>query len=459
MIIRYATLAAALLALAGCGVIYTVPSVHDGMPFATAYGTDYDVRVVQLSHETAAEANLQPYVPPRLPLAFQPEAVASMAEIDANFGALPPATARRTTRPAAISERLPAPLEAQPYQIGVADVLMLAIREPATLEELPGLISSQARRQGYVVQNDGAIAIPDAGRVRVAGLTLQEAEAAIFEALVDAGIDPAFSLEIVEFNSQRVPVGGLVGQPRLVPITLQPLRLEEALQLAGGIRTEDPETTTIQLFRDGNTYQITLERFLDDPRARNILLRDGDSVYVDTAYRRDEAQRYFQEQLTLRAERTAQLDRQRAELDRQRAELDQQRALFRERLELGAVEQPYAYLAGEVRQPSRFPLPFEGSANLADVLFEGGGMQIREADFGEIYVLRPASGAEEFGALTAYRLDAENAVNLGVATQFEMRPNDVVFIAEQPVTSWNRVISQILPQLFMSLTDRLANPV
>jgi len=445
MIIRYATLAAALLTLAGCGVIYTVPSVHDGLPFGTAYGTDLDVRVVRLNHETAAEANLEPYVPPRLPLAFQPETVASMTEIEASADALPPPTARRTTRPAAISERLPPPLEPEPYRIGVADVLLLAIREPATLEELPGLISAQARRQGYVVQNDGAIAIPDAGRVRVAGLTLQEAEAAIFEALVAAGIDPAFSLEIAEFNSQRVSVGGLVGQPTLVPITLQSLHLGEALQLAGGIQAQDPSTTTIELFRDGDTYRITLERFLDDPSLRDILLRDGDSIHVGTAYLQDEAQRYFSEQLTLRGERTAMLERQ--------------RTLFKERLELGAVEQPYAYLAGEVRQASRFALPFEGSANLADVLFEGGGMDIRVADYGEIYVLRPASAAEEFGALTAYHLDAENAVNLGIATQFEMRPNDVVFISEQPVTSWNRVISQILPQLFINLTERALNPV
>ena len=442
MIIRYVTLGAALLALTGCGVIYTVPSVHDGLPFATSYGTEFDVRVVRLDHETAADANLEPYVPPRLPLAFQPESVAAMAEIDAGADGLPPPSARRVARPGIVRDRLPPPIEPQPYRIGVSDVLLLAIREPATLEELPGLISAQARRQGYVVQDDGAIAVPDAGRVRVAGLTMQEAEAAIFEALVAAGIDPAFSLEIAEFNSQRVSVGGLVGNPSLVPIALQPLHLDEAIQLAGGIVAQDPDLTTIELFRDGNTYQITLERFLDDPRARNILLRDGDSIHVGTEYLQDEAQRYFEEQITLRNQRLA--------------TLEAERALFRERLELGAVEQPYAYLAGEVRRPSRFALPFEGSANLADVLVNEGGMTIREADYGNIYVLRAASGAEQFGALTAYRLDAENAVNLAVATQFEMRPNDVVFVSEQPVTSWNRVISQILPQLLLSLPSRLA---
>lgn len=447
LLCRAATFGTALLALASCGVIYTVPSVHDGTPFATAYGTSLDVRVVRLDHETAAAANLEPFVPARLPAAFQPDAVASMSGSGAAaaLAALPRPTARPVARPGLLRDSLPPPMRPEPYRIGVADMLLLAIREPATLEELPGLISAQARRQGYVVQDDGAIAIPDAGRVRVAGMTMQDAEAAIFEALVGAGIDPAFSLEIAEFNSQRVSVGGLVGQPTLVPISLKPLQLHEALQLAGGVTAEDPGITTIDIFRDGNIYQITLDRYLNDPEAQRVILRDGDSIHVGTEYREAEAQRYFDEQLRLRSEVQ----------DAGEAE----RELFKDRLELGAVERHYAYRAGEVRRPGRMALPFERTINLADVLFDEGGIDIRTADYGAIYVLRPATAPEKYGGLTAYHLDAENAVNLAVATQFEIRPNDIVFVSEQPVTSWNRVISQILPQLFLNLTGRIADGV
>jgi polysaccharide export outer membrane protein len=38
-------------------------------------------------------------------------------------------------------------------------------------------------------------------------------------------------------------------------------------------------------------------------------------------------------------------------------------------------------------------------------------------------------------------------VNFTLATRFEMRPNDVIFVAEQPVTRWGRVIQQITPSL------------
>jgi len=465
MPVRTLFLGATLLALAGCGVIYTAPKVHDGSAYGgTGYDTAYDVKVVRLTYESAAAANLEHFVPARLPAAFQPGATTAAVQgvrLPA-MPAPPSGTARPTSRPGPVADRLPAATDPQPYRIGVSDVLLLSVNQPATLEALPGLISAQAKRQGYVVQDDGAIAIPDVGRVPVANMTLQDAEAQIFQALVAAGIDPAFSLEISEFNSQRVSVGGMVGSPQLVPITLKPLHLYEALEIAGGVSAEDPSVTRIQMFRNGSVYQIGLARFLSDPAVRRIPLRDGDSLYVGSDYREAEAQRYFEEQLQIRGEQLqgTQFQLQIEQLRAQRETMAQQllaeeRALFKDRLELGAVERDYAYRTGEVRQPGRVALPFERSMSLADVLFDDGGADIRFADYGEVYVLRTDPDPQRAGALTAYHLDAENAANFAVATQLQMRPNDVVFVAEQPVTSWNRVLSQILPQLFFNIQREL----
>jgi len=364
-----------------------------------------------------------------------------------------------------VPDEFPPSLEFEAYRIGIADVLLLSVSGFATLEDLPGLISSQSKRQGYIVQDDGAIAVPDAGRIRVAGMTLQDAEAEIFQALVAAGIDPSFSLEIAEFNSQRVSVGGMVGTPQLLPITLKPLYLHEAVELAGGITATDPSVTSIQLFRAGKTYRIGLERFLSDPAARQIRLRGGDSIYVGSEYREAEAQRYFGEQLQLRQGQMqgTQFQIQLEQLVAQREATAQQaladeRALFKDRLELGAVERHFAYRTGEVRRPGRMALPFERSMSLADVLFDDGGINIQFADYAEIYVLRAESDPQRNGGLTAFHLDAANAVNLAVATRLEIRPNDVVFVAEQPVTSWNRAFSQILPQLFVTTVTRFAGP-
>jgi len=463
MTVRAVSFAAALLALAGCGVIYTAPGVKEGS-YGPVYGTDYDVEVVSLTYESAAAANLAPYVPARLPAAFQPGAgVAASSRIGVpQLPALPAASAQPTARPAFIADAFPPLTEPAPYRIGISDVLLLSVSGSPTLEALPGLISAQSKRQGYVVQDDGAIAIPDAGRIMVANRTMQDAEAEIFQALVAAGIDPSFSLEIAEFNSQRVSVGGMVAAPQLLPVTLKPLYLHEAIDAAGGVGAVNPDTSVVQLFRAGNTYRVGVKRLLSDPAARRIVLKDGDSIYVGDEYRRAEAERYFAEQLQLRQQQLAgtqvllQIEQIRAQRDATvEARLADERSLFKDRLELGAVERAYAYRTGEVRKPGRMELPFERSMNLADVLFDEGGINPNFGDYGEIYVLRADPTPERNGALTAYHLDAENAANLAVATQFEIRPNDVVFVAEQPVTSWNRAFSQILPQIFVGAAGAL----
>ena len=439
-------------------MIYTVPSIDSDTSFAVDSGTEYDVEVVGLTPETAAAANIAPFVPPRLPLAFQPDAVERASRAVPRLPELTPLpepTVLPERRPSSIADRFPPLLDPQPYRIGVGDALVLAVTSTAqSVEALPGLITAQAKRNDYVVQDDGAIAIPDVGRVRVAGLSIQDAEAAIFQALVGAGIDPSFSLEIAEFNSQRVTVGGEVAQPSLVPITLKPLYLHEAVQLAGGPVSPEPAVAKVQLIRRGEIYQIGLERFRTDPAVRRVLLRDGDSVLVTSEYRQDVARTRFQQELTLRQQRitTTDFELRQRELEQQarrdaQAELEAERALFRERLELGAVERPRAYLTGEIGSSEAVPLPFERSATLADVLFGDTRINARTSDFGEIYVLRAETDPSLEGGLTAFHLNGDNAANLMTATRLELRPNDVVFVSAQPVTSWNRVISQILPNL------------
>jgi polysaccharide export outer membrane protein len=49
--------------------------------------------------------------------------------------------------------------------------------------------------------------------------------------------------------------------------------------------------------------------------------------------------------------------------------------------------------------------------------------------------------------VTAWHLDARNAVVFTLATKFEMRPDDIVFVEEQPITTWNRTIQQSIPAL------------
>ena len=457
----------AIAGVSGCGIAYTSPGVETGSVFGDP-GTDLNVSVISMSFESTTAANLTPYVPARLPLGFQPEAVQQITAKSTRLprlAAAPAPASRPGPRPGFIPDNLPPIGAPAPYEIGIADILLLSVNGAATtVEQLSGLISAQSKRQGFVVQDDGAIAIPTAGRIRVAGLTLQDAESVIFQALVNANIDTTFTLEITEFNSQRVSVGGSVRAPMLVPITLKPLYLHEAVNAAGGLAISDPSVAKIQLFRGGNSYQISARRFLSDPAMRQVVLEDGDSIFVASEFNEDRARSRFQEQLALRQDQQAQLALQ-VQQDATNAtresnalsSLAAERAIFEKRLELGAVKRDYAYLTGEVVVPGRFALPFESKAVLADVLLNTRGLNINFADYSEIYVLRRSTNPEEASAVSAYHLDASNAANLAVASMFEMHAGDVVFVAEQPITAWNRALSQSLPNLLLRAANVSTN--
>ncbi|MCG7494991.1 polysaccharide biosynthesis/export family protein [Thalassobius sp. Cn5-15] len=392
-----AALLASCMFLTSCGVTYNSPKVSDT-------GTAYDVSIISMTPATVARANTSSYKPKRLPAAFSQIAGGTSV----SPGQLPKA-------PKGLKLRLPPPVEATAYKIGVGDVILVATRRPAPIgavEQTSSLSAAQSQRQPYTVRDDGAIAIPEVGAVAVEGLTIEEAEERVFQRLVQNQLDPEFSLEIAEFNSKRVSIDGAVQQSQLVPVTLNPLHLDEAITAAGGISPGQHAYASIRIHRGGRLYQIPLANYYASARVRKTVLRDGDSVFVDNAY------------------------------EQRRAELEERRANFQSKMELGAVARDHVYLTGEVSEQSRIALPFEVKSSLADVFYENGGFPTVTGNPAQIYVLR--SNGE---ALTAYHLNAKNIVNVAMATNFEMRPNDIIFVQEQPITTWGRALQQAFPLL------------
>jgi polysaccharide export outer membrane protein len=442
--VRYLLVAVLGLSIAGCGTVYRTSDVVEGV----AGGTN--VRVLAVTAESVIQANRSSLAPKSLPAYFsQTAGTGSSVRGSSN---LPSPTFQDEVRPKALELRLPPRADPGPYQIGVGDVVLLATPRAATsVEQLSGLLAAQNARQGYTVQDDGSINIPDVGRVRIAGLTIEDAEAALFQRLVENQIDPTFSLEISEFNSRKVSIGGAVGQPAVVPVTLTPLYLEEALAAAGGITVADQDYASIRLYRDGTLYQIPLSELYSRASLTRTRLLPGDAIFVDTEYELSRAQDYFAQQITLiqarQVARQSALAELQLEVTLRRSNLDEARANYQTRVDLGADNRDYVYLAGEVGTQSRFALPFERKANLADALYDSGGVASTTGDISQIYVLRASADPREFGAVTAWHLDTRNAANLALATRFELRPDDIIFIAQQPVTKWSRSVSQIIPQV------------
>jgi polysaccharide export outer membrane protein len=285
-------------------------------------------------------------------------------------------------------------------------------------------------------------------------MTLEEAEAALFQRLLESQIDPTFSLEIAEFNSKRVSIGGAVGNPTVLPVGLLPVTLDQALTSVGGVTSPDVDYASIRIYRDGTLYQIPLRNYLETPSLQKTRLLGGDAVYVDTEFDLTRAQSYFSEQLSLIQFRQSSRSQARAELQSAMAEA---RSNFQAQAQFDAVDRDYVYLTGEVKTPSRFALPMGRTASLADALYEQGGFASEKANPAQIYVLRGSDNPAEMDAVTAFHLNAREAANFVLATRMQLRPNDVIFVAEQPITKWNRFIQQLTPSIITTTVSAVNN--
>ncbi len=129
-----------------------------------------------------------------------------------------------------------------------------------------------------LVEADGTITIPFAGRVHVGGLTLLAASQRVVAALAGRATTPQAVVSLVGASLDVATVGGDVAHPAQVPLTLRGERILDALALAGGAR-DQPYNCEVQLVRHGRRVRIGLQRIVDDPAA-NLVLAPGDSLFV-----------------------------------------------------------------------------------------------------------------------------------------------------------------------------------
>ena len=71
------------------------------------------------------------------------------------------------------------------------------------------------------------------------------------------------------------------------------------------------------------------------------------------------------------------------------------------------------------------------------------------SDFSQIYVLR-----KKKKSFQAFHLDITDPTRVSLANQFEMRPDDIVFVATQPLSLYSRTLSQILGSTGLTLQAR-----
>lgn len=136
------------------------------------------------------------------------------------------------------------------------------------------------------IQGDGSVALALIGKVKVAGMTAGEAQALITDLYNrDYLVDPQISLLVVEFSPKVIHILGSVNNPGVVPIPPdRDLTLIEAMASVRGVsRLGNPKSITIKrVDEDGRArqMQVNFSRIIQDPNSKDIVLKEGDTIWV-----------------------------------------------------------------------------------------------------------------------------------------------------------------------------------
>ena len=171
------------------------------------------------------------------------------------------------------------------YVIGAQDVLSIAVFEQA---DLGGK---------YAVELDGSFTFPLIGRVKAGGMTIRNFEGELKKKLTEGFFrNPQVTVAIEQYRSQRVFVTGEVRSPGAYPLTGD-MTLIEALAKAGSTTPNaSEEAVVVRGAKDADgpvaldtpgskeILRVNLKDLQSGAAsARNIGLRDGDTIYVARA--------------------------------------------------------------------------------------------------------------------------------------------------------------------------------
>lgn len=136
------------------------------------------------------------------------------------------------------------------------------------------------------VAADGTITLPLIGVVQVGGLSVNEAQRSIME-LYDRDylVDPHINLLVLQYTERRVEVLGMVNRPGSVLIPPEEeMTLTKAISGAGG-HNRLADLTKVRLTRTDDLGRPVVKTYnfskISKGRDKDIILQDGDSVFVD----------------------------------------------------------------------------------------------------------------------------------------------------------------------------------
>ncbi|TVP66396.1 MAG: polysaccharide export protein [Leptolyngbya sp. LCM1.Bin17] len=302
----------------------------------------------------------------------------------------------------------------------------------------------------YNVLVDGTINLPWIGRVYVRGLSLEEATRTIEQRYSQMILDPVVTLTLTATRPSTVAVVGEVNRPG--SFTTRPrdggggdgfdgndpnpreLRtVVQAIRLAGGI-TQMADIRNVQVRRpqaNGSDRVMTVDFFAllkDGSQAPNILVRDGDTIFVPTA--------------------TALLP-------------EEAQTIAAANFSPNAIG---VDVVGEVKDPGRVEIKPNSTLNQA--ILAAGGFDDPRAQSGEVAFIR----LNPDGTVTNRVIPVDLSAGLNDENNPSLRENDVVIVSRSGVTrtsdfleliggAASAIINPVLGLTnIINLLDRIGNP-
>ena len=244
-----------------------------------------------------------------------------------------------------------------------------------------------------VIGSRGDILLRGIGSFKAANRSLAEVQADVSRALQEKGFVPSFQLEVTDFKSREFYLITNNYGAKDIPLEASKLNLKQAI--LGNVSNDDsakidhsPDSlTVVELKRNGLSYRMTLHEILGGGASKTFI-QDGDTIELkDLKYK------------------------------------------------LGEV-----FALGGAGSAQMVPIDPSKRETLADILFASkGALNNLLAKRSEVYLLRGRSPS------VAYHLDAQNVSRILVAAQTELRPNDIVYVADRPIISFARTLAEINP--------------
>jgi polysaccharide export outer membrane protein len=129
-----------------------------------------------------------------------------------------------------------------------------------------------------MIEGDGTIDVPFAGRVQAAGRSLHEIEDDIVQRLKNKANQPQVLVQLASNKTAYVSVFGPVSGMSRMPLTPKRERLLDALASAG-MPHEEVNKLTIRVTRGAKSLTMPMDKLVKDLR-QNIVLHSGDVITV-----------------------------------------------------------------------------------------------------------------------------------------------------------------------------------